>query len=77
VKHNHKSNKFKITGASDFHVGRIGDSSWHEIKSAEMKEDGSAESLAVAKSTGHVFDLLNFGVYGFADGIGDIEDDGV
>ena len=64
-------------GASDFRVGRIGDSSWHEIKSAEMKEDGSAESLAVAKSTGHAFDLLNFGVHGFADGVGDVEDDGI
>ena len=64
-------------GASDFRVGRIGDSSWHEIKSAEVKEDGSAESLAVAKSTGHVFYFLNFGVHGFADGVGDVEDDGI
>ena len=67
----------KLIGASGFRVGRIGDPGWHEIKSAEMKEDGSAESLAVAKSTSHVFYFLNFGVHGFADGVSDAEDDGV
>lgn len=60
-----------------FRVSRISEPGWHEIESAEVKKDGSAESLTVAKSAGPVFHLLNFGVEGFADGVGDVEDDRV
>ena len=40
-----------------------------------MREVGSAEWLTVAKSAGHVFYLLNFGIDGFADGVDGFADD--
>lgn len=41
----------------------------HKLKSAEMKEDGPAESFAVTKSTSHGFDFLNARVEGFTNGV--------
>ena len=58
-------------------MGRVARPGGHEVESAKVEEDGSAETFAVTESTSHGLDLLNLGVEGLADGVGRVGDNGV
>ena len=58
-------------------MGRVARSDGHEVKSAEVKKDGTAKPSTIAETACHGLNLLNLCVEGLADCIGRAGDDGV